>query len=249
MDDAFPRLVQRYLPAQRLIHWIGVASFVALLLSGFALLVPPFAFLAAGGLSRLIHRVAAIPFVALPIVYAVVLPRETLELLRESFTYPREDWEWFKRMPAYVLGRTGGLPPQGRLNPGQRLHHAGTFLMFLTISGSGCALWIGSGRLGANGLAAVAMVHDLSLLGLTVLLIGHVYFTFLYDAFSAMGTGFVTEEYARMEHGRWVEALPVEAFAGEPARSKVANPAEKDTTPPAGVRPGTQPSQTNRHER
>ncbi len=211
-NSSSSRLVQRYLPAQRVIHWIGVATFLALLSSGLALLFPGLNFFAAGGGSRLVHRVAAIPFFALPIAYAVLLPRHTMELLRESFTYCRDDWQWFKRMPAYVLGRTHGLPPQGRLNPGQRLHHAGTFGMFVTVSVSGFTLWFGSGRLGPNGLAMAAIIHDISMLGLTVLLVGHVYFTFLYDAFSAMGTGYVTEEYARMEHRRWVESLLAEAF-------------------------------------
>jgi formate dehydrogenase subunit gamma len=85
--------------------------------------------------------------------------------------------------------------------------------MFVTVSASGFVLWLGKGRLGANGLASTAMVHDLSMLGLSVLMIGHVYFTFLYDAFSAMRTGFVTEEYARMEHPQWLQALPPEACA------------------------------------
>jgi formate dehydrogenase subunit gamma len=133
-------------------------------------------------------------------------------------------------MPAYVLGRTQGLPPQGRLNPGQRLHHAGTFLMFLTVSASGFVLWLGSGRLGSHGLAAAAMLHDLSVLGLTVLLIGHVYFTFLYDAFSAMGTGVVSEDYARMEHRRWLETLPPEAFLAATAGRSVAPPSAEPAT-------------------
>ena len=213
MSSESPRLVQRYLRAQRLIHWIGGVSFLTLLFSGIALLFPPLSFLAAGGLSRLIHRIAVIPFVVLPIVYAILLPKQTKELLTESFTYTREDWEWLKCMPAYLFGRTRGLPPQGRLNAGQKLHHAGTFLMFVTVSVSGFVLWFGKGQLGPNGLAVAAMAHDLSMLGLSVLMIGHVYFTFLYDALSAMRTGLVTEQSARMEHLRWLETLPPEAFA------------------------------------
>ena len=216
MSSESPRLVQRYLRAQRFIHWIGVASFLTLLASGIALLFPPLSFLAAGGLSRLVHRIAVIPFVMLPIVYAILLPKQTKELLTDSLLYTREDWEWLKRMPAYLLGRTHGLPPQGRLNAGQKLHHASTFLMFVTVSVSGFILWFGKGRLGANGLAIAAMGHDLSVLGLSVLMIGHVYFTFLYDALSAMRTGLVTEQYARMEHPRWLETLPPEAFAVPP---------------------------------
>jgi formate dehydrogenase subunit gamma len=214
-----PRLVLRYVPAQRLIHWVGVLSFLLLLASGAALLLRPLAFLAAGGLSRLLHRIAAVPFVALPVLYALLLPHRAKELLAESFAYGREDWKWLARMPDYVLGQSRGLPPQGRLNAGQKLHHAGTFLMFATVSASGLVLWLGKGELGASGLAAAAMVHDLSMLGLTVLMVGHVYFTFLYDALSAMRTGHVTEEYARMEHLRWLEGLP-----REPGSSSSAAP-------------------------
>jgi formate dehydrogenase subunit gamma len=228
MSSESPRLVQRYLRPQRIIHWIGVTSFLALLSSGIALLFPPLAFLAAGGLSRLIHQVAVIPFVMLPIAYAIVLPGQTKELLVESFSYNRDDWEWFKHMPGYMLGRTRGRPPQGRLNAGQKLHHASTFLMFATVAASGFILWFGKGRLGANGLASAAMVHDLSMLGLSVLMIGHVYFTFLYDAFSAMRTGYVTEEYARMEHPKWLGALSSDPRTLAVDTSKSVEPTEGD---------------------
>ncbi len=231
MSSESPVLVRRYAPSQRLIHWIGAGSFLMLLFSGIVLLYPPLSFLAAEGLSRLIHRIAVIPFVLLPIAYAILLPRQARELLIESITYTREDWEWLKCMPAYLLGRTRGLPPQGRLNAGQKLHHAATFLMFVTISVSGFVLWFGKGQLGPNGLALAAMGHDLSMLGLSVLLIGHVYFTFLYDALPAMRTGLVTEPYARMEHLKWLEALPPEAFVVPPEAPKGAEPTESNSSP------------------
>ena len=77
------------------------------------------------------------------------------------------------------------------------------------------------------------MLHDLSMLGLSVLMIGHVYFTFLYDAFSAMRTGFVTEEYARMEHPKWLNALPSEACAVEADVSRSVETNDGDTKPAA----------------
>lgn len=43
-----------------------------------------------------------------------------------------------------------------------------------------------------------------------------------------MRTGFVTEQYARMEHRRWLETLPAEAFAGGPGASKAAKAEEGD---------------------
>jgi hypothetical protein len=87
------------------------------------------------------------------------------------------------------------------------------------------------------------MAHDLSMLGLSVLLIGHVYFTFLYDAFSAMRTGFVTEEYARMEHAKWLAALPGEAFSVVPGISNGAEAVGREGSAAAlpKVASGTEP--------
>jgi cytochrome b subunit of formate dehydrogenase len=95
----------------------------------------------------------------------------------------------------------------------------------------------GQFRLKRRSLRAQRFIHWIgvaSLLGLSVLMIGHIYITFPYDAFSAMRTGFVTEEYARMEHRRWLETLPPEAFAGTPEAPKTPEVKESDTTSTAG---------------
>jgi formate dehydrogenase subunit gamma len=176
------------------------------------LIVSPLAPLAAGGTTRLIHHIAVVPFVLLPVLYLACNYKRAVDLVKEAFTYTRADLEWFKRMPAYFLGRTKGLPPQGRINAGQKIHHAATFLMFITIAASGFVLWFGKGQLGADALAITAMIHDLSMLGLTVLMIGHLYFTFVYDALSGMLRGYVTEEYAKMEHPKWLEGLQENEF-------------------------------------
>ena len=213
-------LVKRYLPTQRLVHWLGVPTFLTLLISGIVLIASPLAPLAAGGITRQIHRIAVVPFMLLPILYVILNPKQAMELFKESFTYTRDDTEWFKHMPAYFMGRTKGLPPQGRINAGQKLHHAATFMMFNFIAWSGFVLWFGKGQLGYDVLAITAMIHDLSMLGLTVLMIGHLYFTLVYDALSSMLTGYVTKEYAEMEHPKWVEELPADAFVKPQEKKK-----------------------------
>jgi formate dehydrogenase subunit gamma len=205
-EGTAPERLQRYVPAQRAIHWIGVGSFAALLGSGLVLL-PPFAGLAAGGWSRLVHRAFALPFMALPVAYLVLIPHEARALLSETLRFGPQDRAWLLRMPTYVLGITRGLPPQGRINAGQKIHHAATFAMFVTVAASGLVLWFGKGQLGAAGLAAAAIVHDLSMMGLAVLMIGHVYFTFLYGALPAMETGWISAEYARLEHRAWYDEV------------------------------------------
>jgi formate dehydrogenase subunit gamma len=201
------RKILRYRLPERLVHWLGASAVLLLLITGLALLWPPLAGLAAGGWSARLHKIGAGLFMLAPILYAVLNRAGLRRLLTEPFTYDRDDWAWLKCMPRYFLGHACDMPPQGRINAGQKLHHAGTFLAFVTITLSGLLLWVGEGALGANGLALAAMTHDLSMLLLTVLLIGHVYFTFVYGALAGMTTGYVTEDYARMEHAKWLESL------------------------------------------
>jgi cytochrome b subunit of formate dehydrogenase len=42
---------------------------------------------------------------------------------------------------------------------------------------------------------------------LTVLLLGHVYFTFVYGALNNMLTGRITKLYAKVEHPLWLKEL------------------------------------------
>jgi formate dehydrogenase subunit gamma len=232
------RKVLRYTPIERIVHWMGAASVIILILSGLTLLWSPLSFLAAGGWSRRLHLIAAVLFMATPVFYAVRHRHGLRRLLTEPFTYDRTDLAWFRKMPQYLIGRARGMPPQGRINAGQKLHHAATFIAFVTITISGLLLWFGDGRMGATGLAITVMVHDISMLVIAVLLIGHAYFTFVYGALPGMTTGYVSEEYARLEHARWYESLPKEApwvVVDSPATPPM--PVESEPAPPASGRP------------
>jgi formate dehydrogenase subunit gamma len=205
------RKLLRYRIGPRINHAILAGSFVILLLTGLVLLWSPLAGLAAGGTSRLLHRIAAVFFMAVPVLYLLLDRPAAKELLWDSFHYDKDDLAWAKQAYRYFLGRTKDMPPQGRLNAGQKLHHAAVVVMSALIVASGLILWFGRGTLGADGLAVTAMVHDVTMLILTVLLVGHLYFTFVYKALSGMTTGYVPEEKARLEHSKWVEELPQQA--------------------------------------
>lgn len=199
--------ILRYTPPERLVHWLGAGSVLLLLLTGLVLLWRPLGFLAAGGYSRLLHRAGAVLFLAAPLLYAVLNRTHLRRLLSEPFTYTRDDLRWLIMAPRYFFGHAKEMPPQGRINAGQKLHHAGTFIAFVTVALSGFALWFAKTALGATGMVIALMAHDISMLALTVLLIGHLYFTFVYGALPAMSSGYVSEEYARLEHARWLEEL------------------------------------------
>lgn len=210
-------LVLRYKRCQCVVHGLLATSFLALLVTGIFLLWGPASGLAAAGNSRWIHRVAAIGFMAVPLVYLVVDRAGARELLVDSFRYDRDDWEWLKHIGRYVLGRAKGMPPQGRLNAGQKLHHAAVILVSAVVVASGLALWFWKEPLGASGTAWAAIVHDVSMLVLALLLVGHLYFTFVYQALSGMTTGYVPELEARLEHSKWVDELEHAAQAATTA--------------------------------
>jgi formate dehydrogenase subunit gamma len=189
-------------------------SFILLLATGYVLFWPLMSEYAAGGFSRWLHRVGAVIYMAIPIVYLIVDRKAAKELLWDSFHYDRDDLKWLLHFVRYFFGHAEGMPPQGRLNAGQKLHHAGVVIFSAFIVASGLVLWFGKGDLGGNTLALAAMVHDIAMFVLTVLLVGHLYFTFVYNAISGMVTGYVEEEDARLEHSKWVAELEEEKRTG-----------------------------------
>jgi formate dehydrogenase subunit gamma len=202
------RKVLRYRIGPRIGHALLAFSFVVLLLTGLTLLVPFLSNLAAGGWLRRLHYIGALLFMAAPIVYLVVDRSAVKELLWDSFRYDRDDWRWLMCAYRYFMGYCEAMPPQGRLNAGQKLHHAGVVIFSASIVVSGLGLWFGKGALEPDSLAVVAIIHDLSMLVLTVLFAGHLYFTFIYDALDGILKGYIPEEAARLEHAKWVETLP-----------------------------------------
>ena len=207
----------RYRPGQRYVHLLVAVSFTLLFLSGLALLWEPLAFLAAGGWSRLVHRIAAVGFLAVPILYFIVDREGAKELLRESFTYDRDDFRWMMHMGSYALGNAADMPPAGRLNAGQKIHHAGVIVLSAGVVGSGLAMWIWKDALGAVGLNWAVLVHNLTAGALVLLLIGHVYFTVVYKAINSMHTGYIPKRRAEIEHPKWVEELEESGVTAQPA--------------------------------
>ncbi len=59
--------VEKYSKAARVFHWTHMTAFVLLFLTGLILFIPGLGFLATGGITRIIHRVAAAVFVIIPL--------------------------------------------------------------------------------------------------------------------------------------------------------------------------------------
>lgn len=196
--------IPRYARPQRIHHWLLAGGFVGLLVTGLAVLLgAPAEVLRATGL---VHRAAAVLLTVAPIYYAVTYPKGLVTLVRDSFTYDKDDVQWLLHAPAYFIGHAEKMPPQGRINAGEKVHHALVIVSLVAIAISGYVLWAGKGA-NPTAFLAAGLVHDVSMAVLTVLFIGHLYFTFVYQALGAMVDGTVTRRYALMEHRKWLEAL------------------------------------------
>ena len=217
MPDTNGDQLLRYRRGQRIIHAVMAGSFLILLFTGLALVWSPLAFIAAGGWSRYLHRIAAIGFMSVPILYIVFDRAGAKEIVTESFKYDGDDVAWFKKMYRYVLGRTAEMPPQGRLNAGQKLHHSAVMVFSASIVVTGIIMWGFKSSLSASMLSWTAMIHDLSMLALALLLVGHIFFTYVYKAWSSMATGYVPKEDMELEHSKWVEELEHEGAENTPA--------------------------------
>jgi formate dehydrogenase subunit gamma len=193
------------------------SSFLILLVTGLALVWSPLAFLAAGGWSRYLHRIAAVGFMSVPFLYLILDRAGAKGILIESFKYDRDDMSWFRYMYRFVLGRTAEMAPQGRLNAGQKLHHSAVIVISAVIVVTGLILWWLKSGLTPTQLAWTAIIHDISMLALTLLLVGHIFFTYVYTAWSSMATGYMPLIHMEMAHSKWVEELEREGPDGPSA--------------------------------
>lgn len=200
-------LVARFSREQRIAHWVFTAAFFALTITGLFLVIPALGGLAAGGISRLVHRIAAVLFLLVPLYYAVADGRGLTRLIRDSFTYDKDDLRWLARFPRYVLGRAKEMPPQGRINAGEKIHHALIIVLYFVISLSGLLLWVGKELLSVSLFTWALIAHDLAMFAMLLLTLGHLYFVGVYGALGGMVTGYVTRAYARLEHAKWLADL------------------------------------------
>lgn len=205
--------ILRYRPGQRYVHLLVATSFTVLFLSGLPLIFDPLSFLAAGGYSRIVHRVAAVAFMAVPFLYFIVDREGAKELIRDSFTFDRDNLRWLMQMGQYALGNAADMPPQGRLNAGQKLHHALVMVLSAGVVFSGLLLWIGPFPIDDSLQAWTVVVHNVTMGSLVLLLVGHVYFTVVYKAINNMHTGYMPKRKAKIEHKKWVAELEAQEGA------------------------------------
>jgi formate dehydrogenase subunit gamma len=203
--------IPKYTVTERLLHWMHTASFIPLALTGFALYAPwlePVAQGAAGEHIRLLHRIAAIFFGGVPILYTILQPRRMLMNLREFLSFSKYDLLWLKgAIPYYVLGRHGEMPPQPRFNTGERLTALVMVSGTITFGITGLSMWFLKGIMPVSWYRFMVIVHDLMFIVTFAMFMVHFYLAvihpMMWQSLVSMRYGVVSESYARAHHAMW----------------------------------------------
>jgi formate dehydrogenase subunit gamma len=195
---AVPGLV-RYTFAERVVHWFVALTFIALMLSGFALGYPRAAFLSGlfggGQTMRFLHPWFGVGF--------------TLGILWMLLSWSRDmrmnagDREWVRRMKTYAGTGHSGLDV-GRYNAGQKGYYWFSVIFGLVLFVSGLPLWYP--WLLGPGLNQIArLLHHAAFLLMIGGFIIHVYMSTVMfpGTLSAMTTGRVSRAWAAFHHPAW----------------------------------------------
>ena len=196
---ASPGTVERYRFGERLLHWFVAFTFVALMVSGFALGYPRAAFLSGlfggGQTMRFLHPWFGVAFAAGVVGMFVTWARD----MRTEPT----DKEWRRRLRTYVQEGHTGLDT-GRYNSGQKTYFWFTVVFAAVLLITGLPLW-DTDLAGRDLRNAARWIHHAAFLLTVGGFIIHVYLSAVMfpGTMAAMTTGRVSRAWAAWHHPRW----------------------------------------------
>jgi formate dehydrogenase subunit gamma len=205
------RWIPKYTFLERLGHWVHAVSYIPLAFTGFLIFAPLLKGLSQGDWGealRVTHRIFAVIFGLMPIIYIILQPRRFLINIRENFTFGKEDIGWLKAAPAYYLmGKHVEMPPQPRFNTGERLNAATIIAGYVLFGITGLLMWFGKGIIPPWMFNTAVIIHDLTMVATFCMFIIHFFLAvmhpLMWQALVSMRYGVISESYAREHHAQW----------------------------------------------
>jgi formate dehydrogenase subunit gamma len=209
---AEPRTVERFRKRTIWFHWVHTAAFLVLLVTGGILFFPGLGGPAAGGLTRSIHRIAAIFFIGAPLIYSILNPRMSLQFIKETLTWGVDDFDWISHAPDYYFGGDeASMPPQGYINTGQKIWQFIVLVTGALFIVSGFIMWFLKGTLSPGIFQWFVLVHDIAFILVFLMLLQHVYLGVIHPRMTgslrSMWDGKISVTYARNHYGKWYDEI------------------------------------------
>jgi len=206
------KLLPRYSKQVRILHWVTAVTWTILFITGLILFVPVFSGAAQGGISTLLHHIAAIIVVAWAVRFLLWNPKGSLKGIKFAFKWGSADVKWLMAaVPYYFFGKEDKMPPQEHMNTGQKL-------WWLIVLGAG-ALMVLTGALmlffrnflPSGAFMWAATFHALGMVALFAMALVHVYLSVFHPKmrgiFWSMVNGTVAAHYAESHHKKWYDEI------------------------------------------
>ena len=198
------RLIERFTPYERILHWTTAISFVILAVSGIVLLFGKYVLLPVFGytlfswlaiLSKTLHNFVGPLFVVCTLLMIVTFIGNNL---------PRaHDWVWLREFGGMISGEH---VPAGKVNAGQKLWFWGAVLgLGLAVGITGLVLDFPNFLQGRETMQQANVIHAIAAVLYMGISLGHIYLGTIgmEGAYDAMRHGYVDETWAKEHHEYW----------------------------------------------
>jgi formate dehydrogenase subunit gamma len=207
--------VPRYSRFERWVHWIMVAVFMTLALTGVILLygrlvlIPllgPEGFGVTAQISKWLHDITGPIF----IISLIVM---TFTFLREAMLRCKVDMIWFLRAGGYLGGKH---PSSGKINAGQKSWYWAVVLGGIVLIGSGLVMYFPNFQQGRQIMQDANMIHGLAASFVIAFMFIHIYLASvgMEGSLECMTTGDCDENWAKEQHDLWYEEMKQEGRIG-----------------------------------
>lgn len=154
-----------------------------------------------------LHGGIGILMILVPLVILIALDRRRFaEDLKEVDVWDEDDRRWFWAALRLRTLRGKQMPPQGRLNAGQKVNSLLVSLIAIGLLVTGSILLVRA-QAPAWLVSRALSLHIILAVGALALFVGHIAHVFLtrhgHDSLSAMLRGTMSDETARERHEKW----------------------------------------------
>lgn len=205
----------RYTLSERVIHWFMAITFIILALSGLIILF---------GRSTLIPIMGNEAFSPLAsfskVSHDVIGPLFALAMILMFFKYVSRNF--FAKGDLMWLLKGGGMigkghPRAGFFNMGEKSVFWLVMIVGIAISASGFILLFANFGQGRVLMELSHLVHGIAVVGLTAVIIGHIYIGTIgmQGSYEGMSTGYCDLNWAKEHHSDWAATAESEAISNE----------------------------------
>lgn len=204
--------VERYRKPTRILHFVHLAMFIGLAVTGSFLYFHAISLPAQDGWSRLIHRIFAVIFVLGPLIYMVARWKTTWKGIKDAFHWTAEDIGWLKAAPAYYfMGDESAMPPQEHMNVGQKLYWLIVLVSGVALTITGALMWFFKGMIPSGVFQWSVFAHDVFAIAVFTMFLLHIYLSVIHPLMAgviwSMIRGTVPADYAKSHHRKWYEKI------------------------------------------